>query len=122
MAEGRFVGFPPSGVRDVDSGLAEVGDVNGDGIADVAIGAASADPRGRRDAGLVRVLLGGPPLGRIDVRSSGWAGAAGWWGLSHRWPGSGVRGGLCARRARRCQRRWSPGRRLEHVGRRLCGA
>jgi hypothetical protein len=74
MAEGSFVGFPPSGPRYVDSGLAEVGDVNGDGIVDVAIGAARADPRGRRDAGLVRVLFGGSPLGRINVRSSGWAG------------------------------------------------
>ena len=31
MAEGRFVGFPPGGSEGVDSGLAEVGDVNGDG-------------------------------------------------------------------------------------------
>jgi hypothetical protein len=74
MAEGSFVGFPPGGSQAVDSGLAEVGDVNGDGITDVAIGMPAADPRGRRDAGLVRVLFGGSPLGRHDIRSSALAG------------------------------------------------
>ena len=73
-AEGRFVGFPPGGSEGVDAGLAEVGDVNGDGITDVAIGVPAADPRGRRDAGLVRMLFGGAPLGRIDIRSSRLAG------------------------------------------------
>src|SRR5215218_5263760 len=68
VAEGSFVGLPPRGPY-FDSGLAEVGDVNGDGISDVAIGAATADPRGRRDAGVVHVLFGGSPLGRIDLRS-----------------------------------------------------
>jgi hypothetical protein len=77
LAEGSFAGLPAGGqgrFRHVDSGLAEVGDVNGDGLADVAIGAASADPRGRRDAGVVYVVFGGSQLGRIDVRSAKLAG------------------------------------------------
>jgi hypothetical protein len=77
LAEGSFAGFPAGGqgrFQYVDSGLAEVGDVNGDGLVDVAIGAASADALGRRDAGVVHVVFGGSPLGRVDVRSSGLAG------------------------------------------------
>jgi hypothetical protein len=77
LADGSFAGLPAGGqgrFQLVDSGLAEVGDVNGDGFADVAIGAASADPLGRRDAGVVYVVFGGSPLGRIDVRSSELAG------------------------------------------------
>jgi hypothetical protein len=77
VAEGSLVGLPPSEdarFQSVDSGLAEVGDVNGDGITDVAVGTGSADPRGRRDAGIVRVLFGGSPLGRIDLRSPRLAG------------------------------------------------
>jgi hypothetical protein len=69
LAEGTFGGLPPGGqgrFHYVDSGLAEVGDVNGDGLADVAIGAATADPLGRRDAGVVHVVFGGAPLGRLD--------------------------------------------------------
>jgi len=38
--------------------VAFVGDVNGDGIGDVAIGAPTADPRGRRDAGSIFVVFG----------------------------------------------------------------
>src|SRR5262249_36738218 len=52
------------------STLADVGDVNGDGIADVAVAAPSSDVRDRRDAGVVYVVFGGSPLGRIDVRSA----------------------------------------------------
>ena len=77
LAEGTFGGFPPSGhsrFQYLDSAVAEVGDVNGDGLADVAIGVASADPLGRRDAGVVQVVFGGSPLGRIDLRSSALAG------------------------------------------------
>src|SRR5918999_1899138 len=77
LAEGTFGGFPPSGhsrFQYLDSAVAEVGDVNGDGLADVAIGVAAADPLGRRDAGVVHVVFGGPPLGRIDIRSSALAG------------------------------------------------
>jgi hypothetical protein len=77
VAEGRLVGLPQSedgSFGSIDSALAEVGDVNGDGVADVAIGSPSADPLGRRDAGIVRVLFGGSPLGRIDLRSPRLAG------------------------------------------------
>jgi hypothetical protein len=73
LAEGTFGGFPPSGhsqFQSLDSAVAEVGDVNGDGLADVAIGVAAADPLGRRDAGIVHVVFGGSPLGRVDLRSS----------------------------------------------------
>jgi len=72
LAEGSFAGLPAGGQARfayVDSGLAEVGDVNGDGLADVAIGAASADAKGRRDAGVVYVVFGGASLGRIDLAS-----------------------------------------------------
>jgi hypothetical protein len=72
LAEGSFAGLPTAGQARfayVDSGLAEVGDVNGDGLADVAIGAASADAKGRRDAGVVYVVFGGASLGRIDLAS-----------------------------------------------------
>ncbi len=43
-----------------------LGDIDGDGIDDFAVGAAGQDPSGRLDAGRVHVLLGGPPgrLGR----------------------------------------------------------
>jgi FG-GAP repeat protein len=77
LAEGTFGGFPQSGHRRFpgqDPATAEVGDVNGDGLADVAIGVASADPLRRRDAGVVHVVFGGSPLGRIDIRSSALAG------------------------------------------------
>jgi hypothetical protein len=76
LAEASFGGLPPgeqARFHYVDSGLAEVGDVNGDGHADVAIGAASADPPGRRDAGVVHVVFGGS-LGRIDLGALGPAG------------------------------------------------
>jgi hypothetical protein len=66
VAGGSFAGVPSGEQR---TALAEVGDVNGDGLADVAAGAASADPLGRRDAGLVYVVFGGSPLERIDVRA-----------------------------------------------------
>jgi hypothetical protein len=51
-------------------GGAQVGDGNGDGVADVAIAVPSTDGRGRRDAGVVYVLFGGSPLARVDVRSA----------------------------------------------------
>lgn len=52
----RFVGAAP-GERLGDS-LAALGDVNGDGLADFAIGAPGADPGGRADAGAVYVIFG----------------------------------------------------------------
>src|SRR5262245_22054703 len=50
-----------------DGTLANVGDVNGDGVADVAVAAPSTDGRGRRDAGAVHVVFGGSALGKVDV-------------------------------------------------------
>src|SRR4051812_20453874 len=71
--------LPPSGVVDVAAdadavvsgaaagdrtgwSLAAAGDVNGDGVPDMAVGAPLADPAGRRDAGAVYVVFGRRPL------------------------------------------------------------
>src|SRR4051794_14119302 len=71
--------LPPSGVidlaKDADAVLsgaaagdrtgwsaARTGDVNGDGVPDMAIGAPLADPAGRTDAGAVYVVFGARPL------------------------------------------------------------
>jgi len=68
LETGRF-GSPGSTV-------AGVGDVNGDGVADVAVAAPSDDRPGRRDAGVVHVVFGGSPLGRIDLDSAATPGFA----------------------------------------------
>ena len=70
VAEGQLRGLPaahPGRFAAATSPIAQVGDVNGDGLADVAVAAPSDDARGRRDAGAVYVLFGGAPLGRVDV-------------------------------------------------------
>ncbi len=70
VAEGQLRGLPaahPGRFAAATSPIAQVGDVNGDGVADVAVAAPSDDARGRRDAGAVYVLFGGAPLGRVDV-------------------------------------------------------
>ena len=58
--------LPAFGVTGGDGSLstvAELGDVNGDGIGDYAVGLPSADPGGNTDAGIVYVFLGhGPAL------------------------------------------------------------
>src|SRR4051812_14201859 len=71
--------LPPSGVvdlaKDADAvlngaaagdrtgwSLAGVGDVNGDGVRDMAVGAPLADPAARKDAGAVYVVFGARPL------------------------------------------------------------
>ena len=41
--------------------MSGAGDVNGDGIDDLIIGALSADPNGRNDAGASYVVFGTPP-------------------------------------------------------------
>jgi hypothetical protein len=72
-AEGSFAGLraaSPGRFADSGSTVAELGDVNGDGIADVAVGAPSVDARGRTDAGVVYVVFGGTPLGRLDLRTA----------------------------------------------------
>lgn len=52
------------------------GDLNGDGIGDILIGAHRSDPGGRRDAGEVFVVYGGPQLPAIiDLGSLGAEGA-----------------------------------------------
>jgi len=74
LAEGSFVGLrsvAPGRFGRTGSEIVDVGDVNGDGLSDVAIAEPSADPLGRRDAGVVHVVFGGSPLGRIDLRSAG---------------------------------------------------
>lgn len=74
LAEGSFVGLrsvAPGRFGRTGSEIADVGDVNGDGLSDVAIAEPSADPLDCRDAGAVHVVFGGSPLRRIDVRSAG---------------------------------------------------
>ena len=70
LAEGSFAGLqaaPPARFGDVGSTVTDLGDVNGDGISDVAVGDDSVDAPGRRDAGVVYVVFGGSPLGRLDL-------------------------------------------------------
>lgn len=50
--------------------IAGVGDFNGDGLGDVAIGAAGAGAHGRPNAGSVYVVFGRAASGPIDVRSA----------------------------------------------------
>ena len=67
-SEGKFDGLRPlEPVRFGESRLAEVGDVNGDGRTDFAFG----EPTARRHAGVVYVVFGGAPLGRIAMASAG---------------------------------------------------
>jgi hypothetical protein len=49
--------------------VAGVGDINGDGYADVAVGSPDADPLGREGAGGVNIVFGGPSLGDIDLQN-----------------------------------------------------
>ncbi len=50
-----------------------LGDINGDGFADVAIGANGFDVNGTSSAGAIYVLFGGANLGsEIDLTSTGW--------------------------------------------------
>ncbi|WP_149552198.1 FG-GAP-like repeat-containing protein [Streptomyces marokkonensis] len=72
----------PGGVEDGDhfGSSVSAGDVNGDGYADLAIGASGEDLAGKRDAGMVTVLLGragglsGTGAKAYDQNTSGVAG------------------------------------------------
>src|SRR5918911_1556765 len=61
-----------------ESGRAVValGDVNGDGIADVAVGSPGASPLGRTRAGIVRVVFGRGAPGTVDLATLGAGGFA----------------------------------------------
>lgn len=50
--------------------LIGVGDWNGDGLADIAVGAAGTAANGRQDSGSVYVVLGRPGSGEIDLRTA----------------------------------------------------
>ncbi|HEX8086792.1 MAG TPA: hypothetical protein VF529_21070 [Solirubrobacteraceae bacterium] len=55
----------------VGGSVAGAGDVNGDGLADVAVGSVSAGPRGRPGAGSVHVVFGAREGGEMDARTLG---------------------------------------------------
>jgi putative Ig domain-containing protein/FG-GAP repeat protein len=54
--------------------VAGVGDVNGDGVPDVAVGAPNADPNGRSESGAAYVVFGTASAGTTDLASLGAAG------------------------------------------------
>lgn len=58
----------------VGDALAGLGDLNGDGRADLAVPAGGADANGRTDSGSVHVVFGRTPLASIDLASPGAAG------------------------------------------------
>ena len=51
--------------------VAGVGDVNGDGVPDVAVGAPNADPNGRSESGAAYLVFGRASAGTIDPRVPG---------------------------------------------------
>src|SRR5919199_934549 len=51
--------------------VAAAGDVNGDGLADVIVGARFADPAGRVDAGAAYVVFGKASTGAVDLANLG---------------------------------------------------
>jgi hypothetical protein len=55
--------------------VAVVGDVNGDGAADVLAGAPGADNNGRAESGSAYVIFGGPGVAEVDVAALGASGA-----------------------------------------------
>lgn len=51
--------------------VTDAGDVNGDGIADLVVGAYQADHNGRRDSGSAYVVFGGSLPGQLDLAALG---------------------------------------------------
>lgn len=73
-AVGNTNGFRIAGVAAVDgagSSVSGAGDVNGDGLADVIIGAAGANPYGRNDAGSSYVVFGKTDNGLVLLSALG---------------------------------------------------
>jgi Ca2+-binding RTX toxin-like protein len=64
LANDRLTGFLPGG-------LADAGDVNGDGHRDILVGAQEADPLGRQDAGAAYVVFGGARPAPLDLAALG---------------------------------------------------
>jgi hypothetical protein len=64
------------------AGVAPAGDVNGDGLADVAVADSDADVFGRRLAGQVFLVPGRREPGTIELRWAGDSGAVAWGGAA----------------------------------------
>ena len=67
-------GFRIDGAAPFDTAgaaVAGIGDVNGDGLDDVLVGAPLADAGGRKDAGAAYVVLGRPGTQRVDLGAPG---------------------------------------------------
>jgi hypothetical protein len=72
LANGSSQGFVMNGMAASDwaGGRADVaGDVNGDGFADVVVGASGSDPGGRPSAGRSFVVFGGSSMAAVDLSS-----------------------------------------------------
>ena len=67
---GRAIRFVPGVGGLLGSRMAGLGDVNGDGVDDLGVGARSADFPSRDGAGSVMVLLGGPRFFRAATRTT----------------------------------------------------
>src|SRR5919199_928536 len=67
-------GFRIDGAATTDrlgAAVSPAGDVNGDGLADVIVGARFADPAGRVDAGAAYVVFGKASTGAVDLANLG---------------------------------------------------
>lgn len=70
--ERRGVEITGAGANDhLGASVAAVGDLNGDGVQDVAVGAPDADVRGRTDAGAVYVVFSPRQTSSVDIGGSG---------------------------------------------------